>query len=142
MIRRAGRADGWWLCCYFTVKAKVAVFEVLPLVPLSVIVKVPLEADLETVMVYFVVPEPVTEVGLILPVTPDGRPDAEKVMVELKPPVAVAVTVTEPLLPREIEPEVGETEMVKLGVTAEVTVRINVVVWAVPLAGVPVTVMV
>ena len=102
----------------------------------------PIGAVLDTVKVKSVVPEPVTVVGLKLPVTPDGMPVAEKVITEPNPPEADVVTTAYPLCPRARYPEVGETEMVKLPVTAAVTVRVNVVVLAVPLAGVPVTVMV
>ena len=70
-----------------------------PPVPLIVIVDVPVGAVLETVSVKSVVPEPVTELGLKLPVTPDGMPVAEKVIAELKPPEALVVTTAYPLWP-------------------------------------------
>ena len=38
------------------------------------------------------VPEPVTEVGLKLPVTPEGMPVAESATAESNPPDAVTVT--------------------------------------------------
>lgn len=63
-----------------------------PLVPVMVIVEVPVGAFLATVRVKSEVPEPVTEAGLKLPVTPDGRPDADKVTAESNPPEAVTVT--------------------------------------------------
>ena len=68
------------------------VSEVDPLVPLMVIGYVPVGAVLDTVRVKSDVPEPVTEVGLKLPVTPVGMPVAERVTAESKPPVAVTVT--------------------------------------------------
>jgi hypothetical protein len=42
------------------------------------------------------VPEPgaAIEVGLKLPVTPDGKPDAVKAIAESKPPLAVVVMTT------------------------------------------------
>ena len=70
----------------------MVVFVTPPPVPLMVIVDEPVGAVLETVRLKCVVPEPVTEVGLKLLVTPDGMPVAEKVMAELKPPEAVEVT--------------------------------------------------
>ncbi len=54
-----------------------------------------------TVSVYLDVPEPgaLIEVGLKLPVTPVGRPEAESAIAELNPPETVVVTVTYPLCP-------------------------------------------
>lgn len=49
-------------------------------------------ALLETVSVKSDVPEPVTEVGLKLPVTPDGMPVADSATAESNPPEAVTVT--------------------------------------------------
>ena len=49
-------------------------------------------AVLDTVRVKSDVPEPVMEVGLKLPVTPDGTPVADRATAELKPPEAVMVT--------------------------------------------------
>ena len=69
---------------------------VLPLLPVMVIVCVPVEAVLDTVMVNFEVPEPgaAIDVGLKLPVTPDGRVDADKDIAALKPPETAVVTTT------------------------------------------------
>jgi hypothetical protein len=92
------------------VKVRVVVSEVLPLLPVMVITWVPVGALLETVNVKSDVPEPVTEVGLKLPVTPEGMPVAERATAESNPPVAVTVTTAYPLCPRAREPEVGETE--------------------------------
>jgi hypothetical protein len=61
---------------------------------------VPVGAVLDTVRVKSVVPEPVTVVGLKLPVTPEGMPVAEKVITESKPPEADVVTTAYPLCPR------------------------------------------
>jgi hypothetical protein len=58
---------------------------------------VPLGAFLATVRLKSVVPEPVTEVGLKLVVTPDGTPVAENVTAESNPPEAVTVTTAYPL---------------------------------------------
>jgi hypothetical protein len=124
-----------------TVKVRVVVSETLPLVPLMVMTWVPVGALLETVRVKSDVPEPVTEVGLKLPVTPVGMPVAESATAESNPPVAVTVTTAYPLWPRASEPEVGETERLNPPVTGAVTVRVKVVV-LVRLELVPVTVMV
>lgn len=82
-----------------TWKVSVVVFFVLPLVPVIVIVEVPVGAFLATVRVKSDVPEPVTDVGLKLPVTPDGIPVADKATGESNPPVAVTVTTAYPLCP-------------------------------------------
>lgn len=57
-----------------------------------VIVDVPVGAVLDTVRVKSEVPEPVMEVGLKVPVTPEGKPVADKATGESKPPEAVTVT--------------------------------------------------
>lgn len=74
-------------------------------------------------------------------VTPEGRPEALKVVAELKPPVLVTVMVLVPLLPWVTVTEVGEALTVKFGVALELTVRARVVV-AVRLPEVPVMVTV
>jgi hypothetical protein len=103
---------------------------VLPLVALIVIVEVPVRAVLETVRLKFDVPEPGNAIGLELklPVTPEGKPVADKVIAELNPPETAVVTTTYPLFPWAIEPDVGDTETVKAGGTGAVTVRETVVV--------------
>ena len=83
-----------------TWNVSVVLFVVLPLVPVIVMVEVPVGADLETDRVKSDVPEPVTEVGLKLPVTPDGIPVADKATAESNPPEAVTVTTAYPLCPR------------------------------------------
>ena len=96
-----------------------------------------------TAIVIVDVPEPgaAMDVGLKLTVTPVGWPLADKAIAELKPPETVVVTVEVPLLPCTTETEVGEAEMVKAGLAAEVTVSETVVV-CVMLSPVPVTVIV
>jgi len=115
---------------------------VLPLVPVMVIAKVPRVAVLETVRVKFDVPEPgaAIEVGLKLPVTPEGRPVAVKAIAALNPPETEVVTTAKPLWPRRNDPEVGETEMAKAPLPGAVTVSETVVVFVIP-PPVPVTVM-
>ena len=85
-------------------------------------------AVLDTVKVKSDVPEPVMDVGLNLPVTPEGSPEEDNVTAESNPPVAVTVTTAYPLCPWSSDPEVGETEMVKPAVTGAVTVSVKVVV--------------
>ena len=53
---------------------------------------------------------------LKLTVTPAGCPVADKATAELNPPETATVTVDEPLFPCTTGTEVGEAEMVKLGV--------------------------
>lgn len=69
-------------------------------------------------MVSFEVPDPVMEVGLKLNVNP-LPPEAERLIAESNPPVAVAVTVTEvePLWVTDVE--VGEAEIEKPAVVFE-----------------------
>jgi len=74
-------------------------------------------------------------------VTPEGRPDAAKVTVPVKPFCGVTVMVDVPLAPCEIARMLGEAEREKLGVAAALTVRLRVVV-CVRLPEVPVTVTV
>ena len=76
------------------------------------------------------VPDPgaAIEVGLKLPVTPDGKPEAVSAIAELNPPLKEVVTVTYPLCPWISDPEVGETEIAKLAATGAVTVKFTVVV--------------
>jgi hypothetical protein len=105
-----------------------------------VIGKVPVGAFLATVRVKCDVPEPVMELGLKLPVTPDGMPVADKVTAEAKPPATVNVTTANPLCPRSRDPDVGETEMLKEPVVAAVTVSDTVAVCVIP-PPLPVTVI-
>lgn len=88
----------------------------------------------ETVRFIVDVPEPGAEmeVGLKVMVTPDGWPVADNEIAESKPPETVVVTVTEPLWPLSRNPEVGETEMVKVPLTPAVTVSETAVVCVIP----------
>jgi hypothetical protein len=63
----------------------------LPLVPAMVSVNVPLELPAVTVIV--VVPDPVTEVGLKLPLAPPGNPVTLKITAPVNPSNGVTVTV-------------------------------------------------
>lgn len=75
----------------------------------------PVGAFEATVKVRVELPAPVMDVGLKPAVTFDGRPDADKVIAESKPPETAVVIVEVPLLLCATETEVGEAEMVKLG---------------------------
>jgi hypothetical protein len=86
-------------------------------------------------------PDPVIEVGLKVPVTPDGTPVADSATGESNPPDAVTVTTAYPLCPWYRYPEVGETEIENVPFVAEVTVKETFAVCVMP-PPVPVTVMV
>jgi len=92
----AGDDDPFYL---LTWKVRVVECEVLPLVPVIVIGKVPVGAVRDTERVKSDVPDPVMEVGLKLPVTPDGMPVADKATAESKPPEPLMVTTAYPLSP-------------------------------------------
>jgi len=70
-----------------------------PLVPVMVIGKVPVVAVLATVSVKSEVPEPgaAMEVGLKTPVTPDGKPAADRAIAASNPPETAVVTTAKPL---------------------------------------------
>jgi hypothetical protein len=114
------------------VRETVVVCEVLPLVALMVILRVPVRALVLTVKVTVDVPAPgaATVEGLKPTVTPEGWPEAVKATAALKDPAMVVVTVEVPLLPLLTVTAVGETETAKLGVT--VTVRFTVAVCVMP----------
>jgi len=101
-----------------------------PPVPVIVMGYVPVFAERETVRLKCAVPEPgaAIDAGLKLVVTPEGTPDAESAIAELKLPLSAVVTVAYPLWPWSRYPEAGETEMVKLPATGAETVRLTVVV--------------
>ena len=86
------------------------------------------------------VPEPGAAIVFLLKltVTPEGWPEADKAIDELKLPVAAVVMVEVPLLPSATESEVGEAPIVKFA--GPVTVRLTVVV-CVTLPPIPVTVI-
>ena len=112
-----------------------------PPLPVMVIVKVPVVAVLDTLIRMEAVPEPPTmELGTKATVTPAGCPEADKAIVELKPPEGVAVILTAPRPPRATLTFLGFAARVKLPVVP-LTVNETVVVCVV-LPAVPVTVMV
>ena len=112
----------------------------LPLVPVTVIVRVPVVARLLTLMLSVEVPAPVRDVGLKVVVTRLPCPVADSEIVELNPPVTVVVTATVPVVPRRIVIDVG-LALIENPAVALVTFSVTVVVCTV-LPAVPVTVMV
>lgn len=78
-----------------------------------VMVWLPVEAFLEAVTVMVEVPDPVMEAGLKLTVSPLPSPDADRVMAELKPPVAVVVMVAVPDALLSTVMDVGDAETLK-----------------------------
>jgi hypothetical protein len=68
------------------------------------------------------------DVGLNVGVTFAGRPVTESPTALLKPFSAEVLMLTEPLLPCCIESEVGEAEILKVGMGAAVIVSVTVVV--------------
>ena len=120
------------------------VFEVLPLVPLMVMVWLPVLACVFAVRLRVDDPLPgsAIEVGLKLAVTPVGRPLADKEIAPLKPFSAAVVTFVVPAAPPAVtDTVVGEALILKVGAGAAVTVRETVVLLTrLPL--VPVMVMV
>lgn len=121
------------------VRLIVVVLEVLPLVPVMVMVWVPVVALLLAVIFMVEVPAPVMEDGLKEMVVPLPSPEAERLIAESKPPVTEEVMVTVPELLRVTVMEVGEALSEKLAVVP-VTVSETVVVSTV-LPEVPLTVM-
>lgn len=90
-----------------TVRVTVVVSRVLPLVPVTVMVWFPTAALRPTVMVIVDVPAPVMLEGLKETELALPWPEAERVIAELKPPVAELVIVTWPEPRRAIETDVG-----------------------------------
>jgi hypothetical protein len=76
-----------------TVKLTLAECVRLPLVPVIVRVEVPAAAELLVVMVSVDVPEPLTEAGLRVAVTPAGAPLTPNATAPLKPLIALTVAV-------------------------------------------------
>jgi hypothetical protein len=113
------------LATVVTVSETAVVSVVLPEVPFTVMLYVPVAVDEATVIVIIEVPAPVIELGLKPTVTPVGWPVAVKVIAESKPPVTVLVIVDVPELPCATETEVGEAERLKPGVTEPVRLLIR-----------------
>jgi hypothetical protein len=86
----------------------------------TVIFEVPTAAVLLAVNVSLELPLPgaAKEAGLKAAVTPVGRPVAESVTAELKPPLSVVETVVAPELPCATVKLAGEAATVKFGAVA------------------------
>ena len=97
----AGRVAHWM------VSVTVVECDVAPLVPVTVMVRVPVVARRFTVIRRVDDPAPVIDVGVKLVVTRLPCPEADSAMAELKPPVTAVLTVTLPELPRRIVTAVG-----------------------------------
>ena len=102
-----------------------------PEVPVIVTVAVPTVALEEAVSVRVEVALPFAGgvTGLVenVAVTPLGKPDALRVVAELKPPVLVIVMVLVPLAPCVTVTEVGDAATEKFGVAVEFTASASVV---------------
>jgi len=98
-----------------TFRVTVVVSVVLPEVPITAMLYVPVTVVGATVMVMVEVPAPVIAVGVKPMVTPVGWPLVDNEMEELKPPVTVLVIVEVPDLPCTTETEAGEAESLKPG---------------------------
>jgi len=120
MLKLVGEADRVKLAeaTAVTVRETVVVCVTPPPMPVMVIMYVPVAVVDATAKVIVELPEPgaAIDVGLKLTVTPVGWPDADKATAELKPSNTVVVTVDVPLLPCITDTELGDAEMVKVGV--------------------------
>lgn len=97
------------------VRRTVALSMMVSEVPVTVIGCVPLAAVESTVTVMVEAPAAVIEVGIKLTVTPAGTFVADRMMVELKPPVGVLVMVEVPELPGARVSDTGDAERMKPG---------------------------
>jgi len=98
----------------------------VPETPVTVTVAVPVVAVLLAVKVRTLV-----EVAGLVPkaaVTPEGRPEADRVTLPVNPPEGVTVIVLVPVPPCVTETLAGDAESEKFGAAAAVIVRLTVVV--------------
>src|SRR4051812_40159988 len=91
----------------------VTLWILLPLVPLTVRVELPLGVDVVVVTVKVELPAPVIEPGLKLAVAPDGRPVTVRPILPAKPLIAVVLMVYVTVPPRWVVRDDGDDEMVK-----------------------------
>jgi hypothetical protein len=96
-----------------TVRERVVVFDKLPEVPVTVSVKVPVAAVLLADNINVL--ELVVLLGAKEAVTPPGRPEADKLTLELKPFWGVTVIVLVPLVPCTTARLLGAAESEKFG---------------------------
>jgi len=110
-----------------TIREMVVTFNKLPDMPVTVIVTVPVVAVPLAVSVNVLVFAVL--VGLKDAVTPLGKPDVDKLTLELKPFCGVMLMVLVPLAPCAIVKLLGDAERVKFGTGTAFTVRETVVVF-------------
>ena len=112
------------------VKAIVAVWVMPPPVAVTVTLVVPVVAVLlaERVRVELPLPGAAMLPGLKLAVTPEGRPEANNEIAELKPPLTEVEIVLVPDPPWATDRLVGDALTAKAGLAAAFTVRATVVV--------------
>lgn len=115
MLRLAGEADNEksGLAGALTVSVMVVVRVNVPDVPLTVSVTVPVAAALPAVSVK-VLAEVALD-GLKLAVTPEGRPEIERLTVPLKPLIGFTLMVLVPMVPWVNVSEAGEADKLKSG---------------------------
>ena len=110
-----------------TVKVSAVVWLRLPDTPLTVMVVVPIAAALLTFRVNVLAP--VVMLGLNEAVAPFGRPEADRLTLELKLLSLFTVIVLVPLLPRPTLRLLGEADKLKSGAGADAfTVKLTDVV--------------
>ena len=104
-----------------------------PPVPVIVIVYVPAGVVDAVEIVSVEVKLGVPEAGAKVAAAPEGRPEADKLTVSLKPSTEVSETVAATDPPWTADPELGLTLMVKSGTGGTaVTVKEKVVLWVFP----------
>ena len=106
-----------------TVRAMVALWLSVPLVPVTVTLKVPAAAVLDALKVTVLVP--VVETGLKLAVTPAGRPLAASATAPLKPFTGLTMIVLLPFAPCATERVAGLAVKEKSGCGVPVTVKLT-----------------
>jgi hypothetical protein len=113
-----------------TVSEIVTVWVIPPPLAVTVTLVVPVVAVLlaERVRVELPLPGAAMLPGLKLAVTPEGRPEADNEIAELKPPLTEVEMVLVPELPWATDKLVGEALRLKLGVAVAVIVNAMVVV--------------
>ena len=111
MVRLLGEAVSEKFGGGLTVRESGVELDRLPDAPVIVTVAVPVVAVLVAVSVKVLVP--VVRVGLNAAVTPEGKPDANRLTVPLKPLSALTVMVLVPLAPWTMVKLLGEADSVK-----------------------------
>ena len=123
-----GEADKVKLGAGLTVKLRVVVFVSVPEIPVMVTVAVPVAAVAPAVSVSELVV--VVVAGLKFAVTPEGRPEADRLTLPVNPFCGVIVTVLgPPAAPCVSVTLAGDAPSVKFGEAAALTVSEIVVVW-------------